>query len=73
MAQKPEVYFFNDKGDYANTDGMVAIDTTYWMDEHWDRIICAQPLDRKLVAILIDTEFKNRKSRRGKNNVRNKN
>lgn len=71
MAQKPEIYFFNDKGDYANTEGMVAIDTTYWTDEHWDKIICAQPLDRKSVAIEIDNEFKNRKQKRMGKNVRN--
>lgn len=56
-----QVTYFTDTGDFGSAKGMVRIDTTNWSSEDWSKIIFADAIARKIIAMQIEQQHKEKK------------
>lgn len=56
-----QVTFFTDTGSFGDASGLIRVDTTQWTDEDWTRIISADAVTRKVIAMQIEQQHKEKK------------
>jgi hypothetical protein len=56
-----QVTYFTDTGDFGPAKGLIRIDTTNWSAEDWSKIINASARTRKVIAMQIEHQHKEKK------------